>query len=371
VPIGLILMRWDPKISTDIISKYPEEVIITEETLMQIYAAHEYTAEPGMISLMVGHLNIASYFTGGEKPLYIILLLNLDDDPDLYEGGLADISRIIIQNYENQAYLEMVPFLFQRLSAYPNLNKEQALALTYEDEINRLLINRLRDEGVVSKSELKVWMKEKYYRGFFDIDGILIELIKKEIIKEASVKGMPSELIFLINDIFTIRRPPIKLLMDPVERGLPESFVAAYSSEVRSYFQTYRPSEEDNLKYIAILTDPQLYEILKLLRISIVTRNSFEKLRKKGVDDIDGGIKKLLEYKIMHVFQDEQGTKYYALLSDFLISLVYPRYILNMILHQYDVKSKSEGVLIEYLKVLEDAYRPYKPKTKSKIKSKT
>ncbi len=115
-----------------------------------------------------------------------------------------------------------------------------------------------------------------------------------------------------------------------------------------------------------ILTDPQLYEILKLLRISIVTRNSIEKLRKKGVDDIDGGIKKLLEYNIMHMFQNGQGTEYYALLSDFQISLVYPRYILNIKLHQYDVKSKSSGVLMEYLNVLEDTYRPYKTKTNSK-----
>ncbi|GAH06598.1 unnamed protein product, partial [marine sediment metagenome] len=138
------------------------------------------------------------------------------------------------------------------------------------------------------------------------------------------------------------------------------------SSEVRKYFQNYRPSEEDNLKLIKILTDPQLYEILKLLRIAIVTRNSLEKLRKKGVDDIDGGIKKLLEFNIMLSFQDGQGAEYYALLSDFHVSLVYPRYILNMILHQYDVKSKSDGVLIEYLKVLEDTYHPYKSKTKSK-----
>jgi len=366
MPIGLVLMRWDPKISTDIVSKYPEELIITEETLMQIYAAHEYTAEPGMISLMVGHLNIASYYTGGEKPLYLILLLNLEEDPDAYEGGLADMSRIIIQNYENQAYLEMVPFLFQRVSAYPHLSNEQALALTYEDDINQLLINRLREEGVVSKSELKVWMKEKYYRGFFDIDGILIELIKKEIIKEASVKGMPSELIFLINDIFTIRLPPLNLLRNPVEKGLPESLVSSFNSEVRRYFQDYRPTEEDNLKLIKILTDPYLYEILKLLRTAIVTRNSIEKLRKKGVDDIEDGIKKLLEYNIIQIIQNGEGIKYFALLSDIHISLVYPRYILNMILHQYDVKSKSEGVLIEYLKVLEDTYRPYKSKTKSK-----
>lgn len=366
MPIGLVLMRWDPKISTDIVTKYPEELIITEETLMQIYAVHEYTAEPGMISLMVGHLNIASYFTGGDKPLYIILLLNLDDDPDAYEGGLADISRIILQNYEDRAYLEMIPFLFQRLTAYPHLNKEQVLALTYEDEINRLLINRLRDEGVVSKSELKVWLKEKYYRGFFDIDGILIELIKKEIIKEASVKGMPSELIFLINDIFTIRRPPTTIMRESIERGLPESLVASYNSEVRRFFQTYHPTEEDNLKLMSILTDPQLYEILKVLRTSIVTRSSLEKLRNKGVENIDKGIKKLVEYNIIHVFQNGQESEYYALLSDFHISLVYPRYILNIILHQYDVKSKANGVLIEYLNVLEDTYRPYKSKTKSK-----
>ena len=127
-----------------------------------------------------------------------------------------------------------------------------------------------------------------------------------------------------------------------------------------------RAADICNLKLVDILTDPQLSEILKLMRIAVVTRNTLEKLRKKGVDDIDGGIKKLLDNKIIHVFQSENGTEYYALLSDLHISLVYPRYMLSSILHQYDVKSKSEPVLIEYLNVLEDAYRPYKLKTKSK-----
>ena len=158
MPLGLIMMRWDPKVGTEIVTKYPEELIVSDETLMQIYAAHEYTGEPGMISLMVGHLNIASFYTGKERSLYIIVLLNLDDDPDLYEGGLTDISRIIMQNIEDDAYLKMMQFLFQRLSAYPHLTDEQNLALTYQDEINRLIINRLREEGVVSKSELKVWV---------------------------------------------------------------------------------------------------------------------------------------------------------------------------------------------------------------------
>ena len=358
MPIGLVIMRWDIKVSTEILAKYPEEIIITEETLMQIYAAHEYTGEPGMISLFVGPLNIASYYTGREKPLYIILLLNLDEDADIFEGGLADISRVIFQNYQNNEYLEMIPFLFQRLSTYPHLNEEQSLAITYIDDVNRLIINRLRDEGVISKSELRIWLKDQYRDGFFDIDAILMELIKKEIIKEASVKGMPSELIFLINDLFMIRRPPIALLKNPADRGLPEKFVDEYNIEVKKFFQKYHPSEDDNLKILDdVIVDPQVYEILKLLRISIVTKNVLEKLRKKGVEDIDDGLKKLWDNQMIHVFQDSKGNEYYALLTDFHNSLIYPKYMLNTIIYQYGVKSKSNGVLIEYLNVLDESYR--------------
>ena len=358
MPIGLVIMRWDIKVSTEILAKYPDELVITEETLMQIYAAHEYTGEPGMVSLMVGPLNIASYYTGREKPLYIMLLLNLDEDADAYEGGLSDISRVIFQNFEDNAYLEMIPFLFQRLSTYPHLNEEQSLAISYLDNVNRLILNRLREEGVISKSELKIWLKDQYREGFFDVDAILMELIKKEIIKEASVKGMPSELIFLINDLFMIRRPPINLLKNPSDRGLPEKFVDEYNITVKKFFQKYRPSEEDSLKLLEeVIADPQVYEILKLLRISIVTKNVLEKLRKKGVDDIDGGLKKLWDNQMIHVFQDARGNEYYALLTDFHSSLMYPKYMINIIIQQYAVKSKSNAVLIEYLNVLDDLYR--------------
>ncbi|MFW9895483.1 MAG: hypothetical protein ACFFD7_06745, partial [Candidatus Thorarchaeota archaeon] len=201
----------------------------------------------------------------------------------------------------------------------------------------------------------------RYREGFFDVDTILMELIKKEIIKEASVKGMPSELIFLIHDLFMIRRPPIALLKNPSERGLPDRFVEEYNVAVRNFFQNYKPSDEDNLKILdKIIADPQVYEILKLLRISIVTKNVLEKLRKKGVDDIDNGLKKLWDNQMIHVFQDTKGNEYYALLTDFHNSLIYPKYILNTIIYQYTVKSKSSAVLIEYLNVLDENYKPAK-----------
>jgi len=360
MPIGLIIMRWDIKVGTEIVAKYPEELAISEESLMQIYATHEYTREPGIINLMVGPLNAASYYTGKDKSIYVVLFLNIDEDHDAYEGGLLDISKTILKNLEDDAYLNMLPFLFQRVSTYPHLKYEQTLAITYQSEVNRLIINRLREEGVVSKSELKIWLKDRYREVFFDVDSILIELIKRDIIKETSVKGMPSELIFFINDLFIIRKPPIKLLKNPVERGLPEKFIDEYNITVKKFFQNYRPSEEDNLKILDLLTDPQAYPILELLRIAIVTKNSLVKLKKKGVDDLEGGLKKLWNNNIIHVFQDSSGTEYYSLISDFHISLVYPKYIVNLIIKHYDVKSKSEKVLIEYLNVLEDTYHPTK-----------
>ena len=368
MPIGLVIMKWDPRIGTKIETQYPAEIKISDSTLMQIYSTHEYTGEAGMISLMAGPLNIASYFTGPDKGYYVILLLTLDDDPDSFEGGLADICRVIIQNLDDDAYISMVPSLFRRLSVYPTLNQEQLLAITYQDEIKRMIISRLRDEGVVSKSELNVWLKDKYVHGFFDIDGILFDLVKREIVKVASVKDMPSELIFLVSDPLILRVPPTNLLNNPLEKGLPETLENDYQITVRKFFQNYQPSEEDNQALIELIVNPNIYETLKLLRTTIATKNLLEKLKKKGVDDIDEVLSELWEHKVINVFRDKRGIEYYALLTDLHISLIYPKYLLNTVIYEYEVKSKTDKVLVEYLNVLEDAYMDFKSKLKETIK---
>ncbi|TXT53353.1 MAG: hypothetical protein BAJALOKI2v1_1020002 [Promethearchaeota archaeon] len=356
MPVGLVVMRWDERVGTEILAKYPPEINITDKTLMQVYSTHEYSGESGMISLMVGSLNIASYYTGPEKGYYILLLLNVDDDPDAYEGGLADTSRIILQNLEDDAYKDMVPDLFRRLSVYPTLNEEQRLAVTYQDEIKRMIINRLREEGVVSKSELSIWLKDQYKQGFVDLDSVLIELIKRELIKETSVKGMPSELIYLTNDLMMTRVPPVKIIKDPADRGLPAPLSDDYRTEVKKFFQDYTPDEKDHLTLIDLLVDPQTYETIRLLRTAIVTKNDLEKLKKKGVDDLDQVLKKLWDAQMIQVFQDKSNNEYYGLLTDFYLEKVFPKYLLNIISEEYKNKSKSDQVLLEYLNVLEDTY---------------
>lgn len=362
MPVGLLVVGWNESLGIEIHVKYPELMVVSEELLMQVYNMHTYTRESGMVSVMIGPLNVASYYTGSATGLYIILVLNIDDDPDIYESGLADVSRIILQNFEDNAYIEMIPYIFQRLSAYSIYNIEQLLVITYLDEVKRLVINRLREEGVVSKSEIKIWLNDMFREGFIDLDSILNDFINIDLIKVEYVKGMSSALIFLTNDLMMFRQPPINILTNPVEKGLPEQFVREYKFDIKTFFQTYQPSEKDNLQIIDTLIDPQVYETFRLLRTNVVTKNRLYKLEKKGVYDIDGVLKKLWDNQLIKVFQDKQDTEYYALRTDFKIDLFFPKYITNTIQYNWKNKFKSDQVLIEYLTILKDVYRNKKSK---------
>ncbi|MFW9875614.1 MAG: hypothetical protein ACFFG0_21130, partial [Candidatus Thorarchaeota archaeon] len=364
-PIGLVLMKWNVRVGTEILAKYPEETEISERTLMQLYSAHEYSGEKGVITLTAGLLNILSYYTGPDTGYYLILILNSEDDPDVYEGGMPDVSRILIENIEDDSYLYMFPSLFQRLSLYPSLSDEEILALNYLDEIKRMIINSLREIGLITKSELTIWLKDKYHEGFVDLEATFLELMKKDIIKQVSVKGLESELIMLTNDFFMLRVPPDKLLKNPVNRGLPTQFAEEYLADVKKFFQTYRPTGEDNLNIINILTTPEAYEVLRLLRTAIVTMQDLEKLKTKGVEDVYGVLKLFWDNQMIKIFRDEKNNEYYALLSDFYMDLLFPKYILKVIKSAYEQKSISTKALIEYLRVLEDTYYNLKYKEKT------
>lgn len=371
MPIGLIVMTWDERVGTEITAKYPEEIQVQTSSLMQVYSQHEFTGEAGMVSFISGPLNVASYYTGPDTMFYIILLLEVDEDADAYEEGLADISRQVLMNQEDNAYKEILPSLFQRVSVYPKLNKEQRMAMIYQNEIKRMTINRLREEAVITKAELGIWLKDRYQEGFFDLESILVSLIKTGMVNVASVQGISSELVFLVRDIMISRVPPVKLFKDIQNRGLPGPLKESYQTEVRNFFKQYRVTEEDSLKILEeVILDPQVYETLHLLRVAAVTRDDLEKLTKKGVEDVDYVLKKLWENKIIQVFQDNSGNEYYCLSSDFHISTFFPDYLLDKVRKAYRTKSQSNDSLIQELEMLKEEYWQMKDESKKGRKTK-
>lgn len=355
MPIGLIFMKWNELAGNEVLAKYPDDIEINDRTLMQVFNTHEYIGERGMISLMVGQTNIASYYTGPNTNYCVLILLSLGEDPDDYEDGLAEISQIILQNLENEDFIELIPSLFHRISAYPIFNHEQQLINIYQNQIKRYIINRLRDEGVLSKSQLTSWLKLKYSKGYGDIDLTLFQFVQKDILQMVSVKNERSVVLFLVNDLVMFRIPPFKLIKNPSNNGLPKDLESIYKNDCRIFFQNYKISEEDNINMIDILSNPQVYNIFNMLRGSFLKKNELRKLENKGVNNIDKLIKLLLDNQVIKVYHSE-GNDYYALITDFLIDLVIPKYILNVIKMYNDNKTKSNHVLIKYLNLLKETY---------------
>ena len=131
MPIGMMVMEWDDRSGASILAKYPEELDVTNKTLMQIVSQHEFSEEAGNVTLMDGAINIISYYTGENLKFYINLLLKVDEDPDDYDGAMPDVARIILNNKDDDAYIRLVPSLFQRIAVFPKLTLEQKLAILY------------------------------------------------------------------------------------------------------------------------------------------------------------------------------------------------------------------------------------------------
>lgn len=117
MPEGIIVMKYSDKSGIAIKAQYPEEKMkLQENALMHIFNIHEFSKESGIASLTVDSLNITTYYSGSDTDYFIIIKLDLLEDPDDYEENLNKVSQVILDNLENNKYIEMLPSLFKEIS---------------------------------------------------------------------------------------------------------------------------------------------------------------------------------------------------------------------------------------------------------------
>ena len=123
MPEGLLIMKYDNKSGINMKAKYPEEKLnISDGTLMNIFSLHEFSKQAGIASLTVGEINIATYYTGEDMDYFVILILDMIENPEDYEEGLKEISQIILKNLKEEKYIEMLPSLLKQISDTPQKN---------------------------------------------------------------------------------------------------------------------------------------------------------------------------------------------------------------------------------------------------------
>ena len=116
MPVGIVLMKWDERVATEILLKYPEDkdFEITDKTLLHLLNLHEFSEKPGISTLTVKRVNLITYYSGVEKGHYVILVLSILENPDDLEEDFEEIAQVILENLEEEKYKEMIPSLFKK-----------------------------------------------------------------------------------------------------------------------------------------------------------------------------------------------------------------------------------------------------------------
>ncbi|MGQ4875780.1 MAG: hypothetical protein ACP6IY_17080 [Promethearchaeia archaeon] len=111
MPEGILILEWNDKTGLEIIAGYPEKAKkrVSLKTRIQAFTMHEYTGTPGCVGLSIDGVNFASYYIGQKYNRYIMLILNILEDPEDYEKKLERIARLIIDNWQDERYLKMLP----------------------------------------------------------------------------------------------------------------------------------------------------------------------------------------------------------------------------------------------------------------------
>jgi len=367
MPRGMIVFAFDARVGTEIKTKYPEDLNITNEVMMRIYSTHSFEESGGFLSMIIGSLNVASYYTGPETNHYISLVLSIDEDPDSFEDAMTDAAREIMTNLANDRFKDLVPSIYARIKLYPTFEEEQKLAVAYADMTKRIILDRLVEDGSATKTDLLAWLKEKANQEFIDLDAVLNSLVKLGLVKISSVKGLPSESVFLTSDVFITRAPPAAIIKKALQSVETNPMSKDYLSSLKSYFKNYKPRPEDEKIISEIMADSNSYKVLNLLRLSVVNRKGLEKLSKQ-VDDLDAALKKIWSAGLIQVIKDKQGEEFYHLKTDIRIEKFYPEYIVNRIRKVYEQQSMADVVLMEHLMHLRNAFLDLKGLEKLKKK---
>ncbi|NVM56200.1 MAG: hypothetical protein HWN66_21065 [Candidatus Helarchaeota archaeon] len=107
MPIGILLIRWDDKLGTTLVAKYPEKFKFPSKILMNIYSQHRgQSTDPSFVTLTLTNLKISSFFSGmdenyiGASNYIVALVLRRDEKPHLFREILKKAAAKILKNVE-------------------------------------------------------------------------------------------------------------------------------------------------------------------------------------------------------------------------------------------------------------------------------
>ncbi len=373
MPEGLAVLKWDDELGPVVTSKIPKglKVGLDPTTSMRVYGIAtlgetEEAQKPGFSSLSFDKFKLAVYYGGLNMhlkglPSMVFLVLDSDEDPDVYKDALPEIATQIFLNADRKKYIKMVPKLYEQIARYTMMTPEQRQASILSDPIRRAILRTLMRDGTLQSTDLEQIIFEEVGKKI-DVDLILRPLVKMGIVATGWIEGLSSEVIYLTRAIFILRRISQDTVRAVKSGSLPLEVVDSFLDSTKRYHRDYIAKLRRNLtdtvwteaeELSKYLLDFEAYDILQILRegpqqtehLPSLLEITKAKLRKK--------LKTMEKAGILVRVNDEDGKEHALLKSSPEVVTVYPEWLIQRTVDLYnkeEIHSRQAGHYLEILK---------------------
>jgi len=329
----------------------------------------EDSQKPGFSSLDFNDFKLAVYYGGLNMhlkglPSMVFLVLDPDEDPDVYKDALPEIGTQIFLNADEDKYKGLVPKLYKQIARYTQMTPEQRQASVINDPLRRTIVKTLMKNGTVQSSELEEIIFEEVGKKI-DVDLVLRPLVKMGIIATGWVEGLSSEVIYLTRALFLLRLVSQDTIRAARNDSLPPEVAHQYLESSRSYheeylsqlrtnlFETIWAEAEDLAKY---LLEFEIYDIIQVLRTG---PQKFEELKaelKMDGDKLLKHLETLEKADLVMLVKDDEGNLYPMLKCNPEITTVYPEWLIQRTVELYNDEEVVSNQAIHYLEVLKRSH---------------
>ena len=372
MPEGLAVLKWDDELGPVVTAKTPTglKVGLDPTTSMRVYGIAtlgetEEAQKPGFSSLSFDKFKLAVYYGGLNMhlkglPSMVFLVLDSDEDPDVYKDALPEIATQIFLNADGKKYIKMVPKLYEQIARYTMMTPEQRQASILNDPIRRAILRTLMRDGTLQSTDLEQIIFEEVGKKI-DVDLILRPLIKMGIVATGWIEGLSSEVIYLTRAIFVLRRISQDTIRAVKSGSLPPEVVDSFLDSTKRYHRDYIAKLRRNLtdtiwteaeELSKHLLDFEAYDILQILREGPKQTEHLPSLLEITKAKLRKTLKTMEKAGILVRVNDEDGKEHVLLKSSPEVVTVYPEWLIQRTVDLYNEEEIHSRQAAHYLEIL-------------------
>ena len=226
--------------------------------------------------------------------------------------------------------------------------------MVFVEPIGLHIFERLT-EGPVSREELLEYLRTDYGAsvGSLNLEYYITALQKAQMIEERRIAGRIEPILFLVKDAVLVRASPRQVLQ--TTDSLPEPVKTDYLTLVKTFFENYERSAEDNALCGFAILDHQIYRVFNALRERWFMKERLVDALQMPADQLDDIIERLKDIELAKEFVHDNKS-FILLISDFRVKSFTPEYLINKIISRWNTGRIEKDLAIEHLKILQEQF---------------